>query len=491
MPADEDDNFDVIVVGGGPGGSTVGSFAAMDGHRVLLLEREKFPRYQIGESLLPSTVHGICSLLGVGQKLAQAGFVRKHGGTFRWGKRPEPWTFAFRESSTLHGSGYAYQVERSKFDHLLLDNAREKGVVVRENCIVRDLLHDGGRVSGVRYVDPAGRERRARARYVADASGNAGHLHTHAGERVFSKFFQNLALFGYFENGKRLAEPNAGNILCAAFAEGWFWYIPLSTSLTSVGAVVAREHSERLRSGPLSAMRSFIEECPLIKDYLSNARLVTEGMYGQLRIRKDYSYTNARFWAPGFVLVGDAACFVDPVFSSGVHLSTYSALLAARSINSFLHGDAEEGRLFSEFEQRYRREFGLFYDFLISFYDMQQDHDSYYWNARKVLATDEGANAAFIRLVGGGGSAAGEFFRQREGIGRAAESLVEASESGRTVPEIMKAAEGLRIRERFVESTQMLTQATLGAMRKREAPLLPAGLIPSTSGLRWEEPDAT
>jgi halogenation protein CepH len=488
MTAEAREHFDLVVVGGGPGGSTISSFVAMDGHRVLLLEREKFPRYQIGESLLPSTVHGICRLLGLSEPIAQAGFMRKHGGTFRWGRRPEPWTFAFREATALHGSGYAYQVERSKFDSLLLDHARAKGVVVRERSTVRDVLDDGGRVAGVLYVDEAGQEHKIRATFVADASGNTGHLHSRAGERIFSKFFQNVALFCYFENGKRLPPPNSGNILCAAFDEGWFWYIPLTDTLTSVGAVIAREHAERLKDGHLPAMLSFIESCPLIKDYLSSARRVTDGPYGQFRVRKDYSYANAKFWAPGLVLIGDAACFIDPVFSSGVHLSTYSALLAARSINSSLRGDASEARCFDEFERRYRREYGLFYDFLISFYDMHQDESSYYWKARKVLSSEEQANEAFVRLVGGGGSAASEFFQRREGVGRAAESLVEAVERKLGAEAIQAAESGLRVRERSVESGQIMAQASLGEERPAEAPLFPGGLVPSRSGLRWAEP---
>jgi halogenation protein CepH len=461
----------------------------MDGHRVLVLERERLPRYQIGESLLPSTVHGICRLLGVTDELEQAGFTRKHGGTFKWGKRPEPWTFNFRDAGALHGAGYAYQVERSKFDKILLDSARAKGVVVREGCTARGVLRDSDRVTGVRYTDETGQERTLYARFVADASGNAGQLHAAVGERVFSKFFQNVALFCYFENGKRLPAPNSGNILSAAFSEGWFWYIPLTDTLTSVGAVIAREKAERLKQGYRAAMSTFIESCPLIKDYLENARLVTEGQYGEFRVRKDYSYANTKFWTPGLVLIGDAACFVDPVFSSGVHLSTYSALLAARAINSSLSGSADEARCFEEFERRYRREYGLFYDFLISFYDMHQDEESYYWKARKVLASDERTNEAFIRLVGGGGSAASEFFREREGIGRAAASMVELAEAGLRAPEII-AREGdkLRLRERSSESGQIMSQAKLGTEREAEKPLFPGGLVPSRSGLRWVEP---
>src|SRR5712691_1856115 len=241
-----DADYDVIVVGGGPAGSTVSTLVAMAGHRVLLLEKEKFPRYQIGESLLPVTVHGICRLLGVYEELEKAAFVLKRGGTFRWGKNPEPWTFSFAVSDAFSGpTSVAWQVERMKFDKILLDNAKAKGVEVRENCSVADVLEDSGRVCGVLFSGSDGIRREARGKFVIDASGNRSRIQSRiGGDRHYSEFFKNIAIFGYFEGGKRLPAPNSGNILCAAFNSGWIWYIPLSETLTSVGAVVRREALE-------------------------------------------------------------------------------------------------------------------------------------------------------------------------------------------------------------------------------------------------------
>lgn len=423
MQTKNTETYDLIVVGGGPGGSTIASFVAMQGHRVLLLERERFPRYQIGESLLPATVHGICQMLGVWDRLEQAGFVRKNGAAFRWGTSSEPWIFAFNQAKMLEdiGANYAYQVERAKFDAILLDNARLKGVEVREQHRVDDLIVEGERVVGVRFTDGEGRRGELRATYVADASGNASALYRHVGQRVFSKFFRNLAMFCYFEGGDRLPPPNQGNILCEAFSEGWLWYIPLNMTnptLTSVGAVIANEHAERIQSGDQDAiMREFIAQCPRIRGLLANARRVTEGMYGKFRVRKDWSYTNERFWKPGIVLVGDVACFIDPVLSTGVHLTTYSALLAARSINSCLRGHIDEASSFEEFERRYRFEFETFYNYLIAFYDMHQDAESYFWAARKVLSSKEMANEAFVRLVAGGVTAPEIYMQAKRGAG--------------------------------------------------------------------------
>ena len=197
--------YDVVVIGGGPGGSTLATFVAQQGHKVLLIERDVFPRYQIGESLLPSTVKGICHMLGVQGEMAQAGFTKKLGGTFRWGKNPEPWTFAFGSLASLaNNETLAYQVERMKFDTILLTNAERKGVTVLKGCKVTGRLMDQDRTTGVTFVDADGQAHEVRAKFVADASGHQSVLAKHVGERVYSEFFQNVALFAYYTGGKRL-----------------------------------------------------------------------------------------------------------------------------------------------------------------------------------------------------------------------------------------------------------------------------------------------
>ncbi|MEV7427875.1 tryptophan 7-halogenase [Streptomyces sp. NPDC091212] len=407
MNSTVESDYDVIVVGGGPGGSTLSTLVALQGYRVLLLEKEVFPRHQIGESLLPSTVHGICRLLGVTEELENSGFMKKHGGTFRWGLNAEPWTFDFSVSAKFSGpTSYAYQVERMKFDKILLDNARRKGVDVRERCEVVAVLEEEGRIRGVRYDDAEGVRREVRAKFVADASGNKSRIHKEiGGARQYSELFRNIAVFGYFTGGKRMPAPGTGNIVCASFDLGWFWYIPLSDQLTSVGAVLRREALERLRDGPREkVLAALIDECPLIADYLSDAERVTEGPYGEVRVRKDYSYIQEKFWRPGMVLVGDAACFIDPLFSSGVHLSTYSALLAARSINTTLRGAIDEADCFREYEARYRGEYDVFHDFLAAFYDLQKDEHAYFREAKSVTGSSASAEESFAELVGGGAS---------------------------------------------------------------------------------------
>ena len=465
----------------------------MQGHRVLLLEKERFPRYQIGESLLPSTIHGICVLLGVRDELDRAGFMRKRGGTFRWGSTPEPWTFAFALSQLMEGpTSHAYQVERSKFDQILLDNAARNGVDVRQEHTVTDVREEGDRVTGVSYADPEGYVQTATARFVGAAAGNTSHLYRKLpGTRDFSPFFRNVALFCYFEGGKRLAPPDQGNILCAAFDDGWFWYIPLTQDLTSVGAVIARDKAHEIkRKGHEVAMRDFIAACPMIADYLADASRVTEGQYGQFRVRKDFSYCNSAFWRPGMFAVGDAACFVDPVFSSGVHLATYSALLAARSVNSCLRDGLDESTSFAEFERRYRREYAVFYRFLTAFYDMNKDESSYFWSARTVTGSTEPNMEAFIRLVGGVSTSGEPLFGDGEEFRRTASSIsgglqavasaeVERPGSGSTVFGTSEDARSL-----WQSSEEVRVQAR-GPRYARPTRRSTSGLSASEDGFHW------
>lgn len=488
------EDADVVVVGGGPGGSTLASLIAMQGHRVVVLEKEKFPRWAIGESLLPSTVHGVCRLTGVLDEVERAGFTRKRGGTQRWGASVAPWTFSFSASPKMTGhTSYAYQVERSKFDKILLDHARKMGADVREQCVVTGLIRDEERVRGVSYTDAEGNTHQIRAKFIVDASGNRSSLYKEVGgERKYSEFFRSLALFGYFEGGKRLPEPNSGNILSCAFDSGWFWYIPLRPTLTSVGAVVRREMASKIQGDPEEALRALIAECPLISDYLKDAKRVTEGEYGHLRVRKDYSYSNTKFWRPGMILVGDSACFVDPIFSSGVHLATYSALLAARSINSIMAGKVDEQAAFREFEARYRREFGVYYEFLTAFYDLHVSESSYFWSAKKVTRNTSSELESFVELVGGVSSgemalveadALSEGFKDRSReFAVAVDNLV--ADNDQSMRHMFKST---IVKQVMREGAQVQARALLGEAVV-EAPLFEGGLVPSGDGYFWVTP---
>ncbi|MGW4941965.1 tryptophan 7-halogenase [Actinoplanes sp. NPDC004185] len=489
------DDYDLVVVGGGPSGSTVATLVAMQGHRVLLLEKETFPRYQIGESLLPSTVHGICRLLGVTDELKAASFMVKRGGTFRWGRNEQPWTFAFGISSRMSGdAATAYQVERMKFDQILLDNARRKGVEVREQVSVLDVVEQDGRVIGVRAAGPDGGPQEIRARWVVDASGHKSRIHRRVGgPRNYSDYFRNLALFAYFEGGRRLPAPNQGNILAAAFKSGWFWYIPLTDTLTSVGVVLHSDALERAQGDREAALAELIAECPLIAEFLADAKRVETGPYGEIRIRKDWSYLKDQFTRPGMMLVGDAACFIDPVFSSGVHLATLSALLAARTINTCLAGDVSEQECLTEFETRYRREYRLFHDFLVAFYDTHEDEDSYFWKAKKVSDNHTAsAQESFVELVGGVASSENALIastavpRSRDADVRDLAAVVDTEvEIAGEDRDLLRTP---MMRGVLREGVRVQAQAATGGNTDEQMPVRDGGLVPSPDGMHWSWP---
>jgi halogenation protein CepH len=230
----------------------------------------------------------------------------------------------------------------------------------------------------------------------------------------------------------------------------------------------------------------------MMSDYLRDATRVTHGQYGQLRVRKDYSYANTAFWRRGMILVGDAACFIDPVFSSGVHLATYGALLAARSINCVLDGTTAENTAFREFEQRYRREYGVFYEFLVAFYDMHVDEDSYFWSAKKVTDSTSSDLESFTSLVGGVSSdeaaltteALVQRYQGRSSEFAAAVDQVVESKEQSMVP-LMRSS---IVKHAMQEGAQEQARVLLGQDTGREAPVLDGGLVASTDGLSWSVP---
>lgn len=481
----ESAEYDVIVVGGGPAGSTAATVIAQDGHRVLLLEKEQFPRYQIGESLLPATIHGICPLLGVSDELAAAGFTTKRGGSFRWGRNPNVWTFAFSLSPQLAGpTDYAFQVERMKFDKILLDNASRCGVTVRYRHSAVGVIREGGRVTGVRYTEDTGVEHVATSRWVIDASGNTSRLRDNVGgSREMSPDFRSIALFGYFSGGKRLPPPNSGNILSASFPSGWIWYIPLAEDLTSVGVVVRSDHADRLRGDKRAVYHQMIAECPIVHDYLDGVPTATTPPYDRLRTRRDYSYNHTRLWCPGMALVGDAGLFVDPVISTGVHLATYGGLLAARAVNTALAGDIDEAACFTEYEERISSEYHKIYNFLVAFYETH-DEQAYFREAKRVTGREGDPREAFVDLVGGISSRDGAL---PNGTPLSAEAKDIDAMIGRTRNEGDDAV-GLHhvpvIAEALGESIAM-RQLRPGSPEHDGNPLFDDGLGVSADGRRW------
>jgi flavin-dependent dehydrogenase len=388
---------DVIVVGGGPAGSTAATLLARQGLRVTLLERARFPRDHIGESLLPASMP-ILDALGVLPKLEAEGYLKKWGATMVWGTTPEPWSWYFRETNQRFP--HAYQVWRPVFDQMLLENAAAAGAVVREECWVRGALFDGDRAVGVRFTEgDDDRERRLEARHLVDASGQAGLIGRALGLRRVDPHFRNLAVYGYFVDAERLPEPDHTNIFIESFEHGWFWHIPLHTGWMSVGAVVDARYGQDgiARLGAPAFFAEQIGAAPRTKAMLRESRCVQ----GPTVIR-DWSYVSDQVVGPGWILCGDAACFIDPLFSTGVHLALSSGLMAAAYVATAL-GDPDLARAAAPvYQGLYAQQYAHFRELARLFYASNRTIESYFWEVRRILDDDSlTPREAFVRATAG------------------------------------------------------------------------------------------
>lgn len=356
-------DVDAVVCGGGPGGSTAASFLAKQGLSVLLLERERFPRFHIGESLLPFNLP-VFERLGFMEKLKASGPQVKYGARF-YHQGTEMTRFV-KFARAMDGSpASAFQVKRADFDKLLLDHARGLGATVHEEARVEDVLFEGERACGVMVKLKGDTEaRRVKARVVIDATGRDALLSRRLGGRVKDVELDRSAAFAHYSGFRRAEGPEGGDIVIFTTPDGWWWLIPFSDGSVSVG-IVMPSSSFKTRTGTVERLfEDRVASTPEVKALLDGfSRL------GEIRAIPDYSYTTPRFAGDGFCLVGDAACFLDPVFSTGVLLAMTSGEMAANAVARALKTKGRvDGQDFREMERYYRGAISRFSSFVHAFY---------------------------------------------------------------------------------------------------------------------------
>ena len=378
----------IIVIGGGPGGSTAATLLARQGFDVTLFEREVFPREHVGESLLPASIP-ILETLGVIDEIEAAGFTPKYGATMVWGRDPEPWSWHFAETNATYP--HAYQVWRPTFDQMLLDNAERNGVNVRQGCRVVDAAVETDQSTNVTIESSDATRETHRADWIVDASGQNGFLARRLDLRTHDEFFRNLAVYSYYRGADRLPEPDAGNIFIEAYEHGWSWAIPLPDDVMSVGLVVdAAWGGSQLTDQPTEEFyREQLAMTGRTAAMLSEAEIIDEP-----RVIRDWSYTAQRLVGDGYILVGDAACFIDPLFSSGVHLALSSAVLASAYVTSALRDPDMREPAAEVYTQLYMQQYHQFREMAALFYASNRTSDSYFWEARRITQTSDDVSPA-------------------------------------------------------------------------------------------------
>ena len=352
-------SYDVAVVGGGPGGSSTATFLANGGLRVALFEREVFPRFHVGESLMPAVML-LLEQLGAWEAVERAGFQVKYGAMFVDEETELSQTFYFLPGQPW--PDYSYQVPRADFDTMLLDHACARGVTVYQPATVETAGIDAAGVT----VTAATAEAPVvvRARMLVDASGRDGFLASRTGRRARIPNLGKVALFSHFRGADRLTGKEEGNIRIYVFDAGWFWWIPLAGDLTSIGAVVHAKTVRAWTGSPEELYADMIRRCKSVAAGLAHAQRVTP-----VHRAANFSYANSPVIGDRFVAVGDAIMFVDPIFSGGVYIAMRSGQLAAEAIlQAFRDGRFQASR-FAAYERRVRRGVAPLFRFIHKYYE--------------------------------------------------------------------------------------------------------------------------
>ena len=328
------EKYDCIIVGGGPAGSSAATIVSQGGFDTLLLEREAMPRYHIGESLMPEAFWCF-ERLGVLDQMRNSDYVRKVSVQFvsSTGKESQP--FFFKQHDPRECSS-TWQVERAEFDHMLFKNAAANGASCVDQARVMDVLMDGDRAVGVTVQTSEGTSKEVRAKVVVDATGLQAVIANRMGLRRDEEDLKKIAIWSYFENAEREPGEHGGAtiILHTEKKDSWFWFIPLRNGITSVGVVGDRSYMLEDRDSPEQTFADELALCPAMQ-----RRLALSTNIEKYRVAREFSYTTTQQSGDGWVLVGDAMGFIDPIYSSGVYFALQSGIMAADVVVTGLRND--------------------------------------------------------------------------------------------------------------------------------------------------------
>jgi halogenation protein CepH len=383
---------DAVVIGGGPAGSTVATLLAKQGLAITLFEKKSFPRFHIGESLLPASLP-IFEELGVHDQIKQT-FIKKPGGKWYYGEKAVFSDFgAGPPNTSFAGAPHAYMVRRADFDKILLQNAASAGVRVLEQQSVIDVLQEGERVKGVVVKDEHGSTEQHQCDMVFDCSGFGAVIPNKFQLRKENRL-KRMAVFGHYKCTTLDEDVKNGWFVGQMVYNGWIWMIPLAPDLVSVGMVIPLEEFKTANQSPQEFLESYMGKVQIVKKGLSpNPRLE-----GKVHIYGNLGYTTSRAYGDGWALVGDAAFFIDPCYSSGVHMALSMAKEAANLYLESRRSGKRPVELFARYEKTLRRDEALVLRFVDSFY-MASRNRFLKWLVPATLT--EGLNRQFVSVTGG------------------------------------------------------------------------------------------
>jgi flavin-dependent dehydrogenase len=380
-------SYDCVVIGAGPGGSTAAAIIAEQGHSTLLVERDSMPRFHVGESLMPEA-YWVFDRLGINPDLGKAGFTKKNGVQFVSSSDKESKPFIFAEHDD-RPSNTSWHVQRDKFDKLLYDTAFNRGATCSDSTRVLEIDIKNKGNHQLTLQDSAGKEFGVSTKVIVDASGQSSMIANRLGLKEYYPDLKKAAIWGYFEGAARAGggNPEVTCILNTESKDAWFWYIPLGNGTVSVGVVGDNDFLLKRGNAPDKTFAEEVKNCPGVQRRLQNATQV-----GKFNVAKEFSYKTSAKAGDGWVLVGDAGGFIDPIYSSGVFLALKSGVMAGEAVAEGLHAGDVSAKQLGRWEREYdegvkwiRKLVRVFYNKQFSFADFMKKYPEHGDNLTDLL----------------------------------------------------------------------------------------------------------